>query len=135
MKHPRRQSKRHKTEPGPAILSRSDKLQIWGTIAFIVFGLIGVLSIRIRHGQRAFDESLTRTLNRWRPLYHLDDALVNRIREIENAFHGNGNFLTQPTRTQDETEQHHRELAAVMKPEDAERFLADQGRRPATSRH
>ena len=128
MKNPLRQSKRRKSEPGPTILSRWDKLQIWGAIAIIMIGLISVLYIRISHGQRAFDASLTRTLNRWRPLYHLDDARVNRIREIEIAFHGNGNFLTKPSRTAEEKLHHHREIAAVMNPEDGTKFLADQER-------
>lgn len=126
MKPPRRESKRRNSEPAPTILTRWDKLQIWGVIAVVVLGVVGVLTIRIHNDQRAFNESLTRTLNRWRHRYHLDDARVNRIREIELAFHGNGNFLTVPSRTAEEKFHHSREIAAVMNPEDGTKFLADQ---------
>ncbi|MEK0451128.1 MAG: hypothetical protein RL088_3396 [Verrucomicrobiota bacterium] len=101
----------------------------------VLLAMFGCLVIRVRSEMHAFSESLHRTVNRWRSHYHLDDQQVARIVEIEFAFHGNGNFFTKPTHTLEETDQHHREIAAVMKPQDGERFLADQLRRHSDSRY
>ena len=126
MNHPQRKPKRHKGNLEPTTLTVRDKLQICGIVAIIVIATIGIFFIRIRTVQRIFSETLTRKLDRWRSAYHLEAAQVNRIRDIEIAFHGNGNFLTKPAHTVEETFNHHREIAAVMEPEDGKRFLKDQ---------
>ena len=126
MNYPQRKPKRNKSNPEPTRLTVRDKLQIWGIAAIIVIATMGIFFIRIRTVQRIFSETLTRKLDRWRSAYHLEAAQVNRIRDIEIAFHGNGNFLTKPAHTVEETFNHHREIAAVMEPEDGKRFLKDQ---------
>ena len=130
-----RKCKRRKDAPEPARLSGRDRLQICGCVALVVAALVAYFAIRVRYEMRIFSESMRRTVNGWRMPYHLDDVQVARIMEVEFAFHGNGNqFTRHPKHTPEDIEQHHREIAAVMKPEDAARFLEDQ-KHPRKSRH
>lgn len=64
-----------------------------------------------------------RTLERWRRDYHLTDEQCQRIRKMERDFHGGGDPFVAPSRSTEETDTHHRAIAAMMSPEDTTRFL------------
>jgi hypothetical protein len=120
MNHQQRKTKRDKDATKPTTLTRLDRLKIWGVISLII---AAVFWFRVLYDQALCSKSLERTLTRWRTTYHLNEAQLNRIREIESAFHGNGNFMTKPEHTIEETTNHHQKIASVMNPEDGANFL------------
>lgn len=67
-------------------------------------------------------------LARWKVTYHLNDAVVSQLRQIELDFHGSGNPITTPIkRNAIEVKEHHDSMALLMKEEDAAKFLRDYG--------
>lgn len=70
--------------------------------------------------------SVTKTIDRWKPIYHLSEKQADTIRDIELEFHGSGSaFSSRPRRSKEETRSHHEKISNVMNPEFRERFLAD----------
>src|SRR6185436_12971965 len=65
-------------------------------------------------------------IDRWRHDYHLTDDQARRVRAMEESFHGSGDPFTRPAHTAAETREHHRGMAAIMNPEDGERFFKAQ---------
>lgn len=102
-------------------MSRSDNLKLFawafGALAVIVGWFHFYSSIKTaRH--------LDQTINRWRADYHLSHEQAERIRAIEEKFHGSGNPFFRQAHTPAERIAHHREMANVVGPEQGERFFA-----------
>ncbi len=88
-------------------------------VLMIVVLLFFVSRARWRNG-------LDAQLARWKVTYHLNDAVVSQLRQIELDFHGSGNPITTPIkRNALETKQHHDGMAALMEKEDGAKFLRD----------
>jgi hypothetical protein len=121
---PKRKKRKKGREPeSPAPMSLKDKLQIWAWLAGCGIVLLLYLHFVSTRQQRiGIDEQI----DRWRRDFHLTEVQAQRIRDIEFQFHGSGNPLTRPAHTRDETREHHRAMAAVMNPEDGERFFKAQ---------
>jgi len=80
-----------------------------------------VLHFSAIHQQR---KSISKTVEGWRTIYHLNDEQVESIKRIEIDFHGNGSpFSFRPVHAKEETHRHHQEIGSIMAPEDGERFI------------
>ena len=123
MKHTPLRNKKCKRADEPLVgstLTRVDKLNLLAAFLAITVTMCSIFHVLTTHAQsRAFDKQIAR----WRHDYHLNDDQARRVRAIEEEFHGNGNPFMRPGRTPAEASEHHRQIAHVMNPEDAARFL------------
>ena len=93
-------------------------------IGFILL-LFGVPAFFI-HRRAIHDQtaSISKTVLKWKNTYHINDEQVERIKQIELQFHGNGSPLSsKPTRTREEKYRHHQEISSLMAPEDGAQFM------------
>ena len=102
-------------------MTRADKLKLWA----LFLGLAAVLFLVFHFATTAQQRSsLDGVVARWRHDYHLSEEQARRIRAIEEDFHGSGNPFFRPAHNAAETTEHHREMAAIMNPEDGARFFS-----------
>ena len=114
-------SRKQKTVPAPTKLSKRDKAMLIGVPIVLLAVPALVLHFSAIHQQTA---SVTRTVTKWKTTYHINDEQVERIKQIELDFHGNGSpFSIKPARNKDEKHRHHEEISRLMSPEDGARFL------------
>ena len=68
--------------------------------------------------------SIAKTVEGWRAVYHINDEQVERIKQIEIGFHGNGSpFSIRPVHTKEGKRRHHQEISDLMAPEDGAHFM------------
>ncbi len=100
---------------------------------WIIFGYIGtpvlMIVVLLFFVSRArWRNGLDDQLARWKVTYHLNDAVVSQLRQIELDFHGSGNPITTPIKhTALEIKEHHDGMALLMRKEDGAKFLRDYG--------
>ena len=100
---------------------------------WIIFGYIGtpvlMIVVLLFFVSRArWRNGLDDQLARWKVTYHLNDAVVSQLRQIELDFHGSGNPITTPIQHNAlEIKEHHDGMAMLMNKEDGVRFLRDYG--------
>lgn len=124
MKRPARPS--HPCQGQGSFFERSGKLFL-----IVVFGAGMVIIGGLKHllGTSRQYQSVTRTVEKWKPIYGLDEKQADAIRDIELKFHGSGSpFSIRVKRTTDEIAEHHKRVSEVMTPESGARFLADMKR-------
>ncbi|MHB1082926.1 MAG: hypothetical protein ACYC67_26255 [Prosthecobacter sp.] len=92
------------------------------SLPFIVFGGPSlVLHFSSIHNQAS---SVSRTVDKWRHLYHLTDAQAAAIQQIELDFHGNGSpFSLRKLRSAEAKRRHHEDISRQMLPIDGENFI------------
>jgi len=105
----------------PATLKLREKVFFIGFV-LLFFGLPAFfLHRRSIHDQTA---SISKTVQKWKHIYHIDDEKAELIQQIEIDFHGNGSpFSIKPSRTRDEKHRHHEEISRLMSPEDGVHFM------------
>ncbi len=102
-------------------MTGTDKLKLWvlfsgmAAVLFLVFHLVTTAQQR---------SSLDSLVERWKRDYHLTVEQARAIRTMEEDFHGSGNPFFRPSHNAAETMEHHREMAAIMNPEDGARFFS-----------
>lgn len=89
------------------------------------FVLLGFPSLVIHffsiHNQAA---SVSRTVEKWRSLYHLNDAQVTCIKQIELDFHDSGSpFSIRNIPTAGAKRRHHEDISRQMSPMDGDNFI------------
>lgn len=118
-------AKNARTAQPPVTDSSADKLLLIG----VPFLLLGAITLFMNFtGVRNHEASISRTVEKWKLLYHLEPSKVERIKEMEITFHGNGSLFSikgQPDREQNH--QHHLEISRLMSAEDGERFMKTMG--------
>lgn len=73
--------------------------------------------------------SITRTIDKWKPIYHLNEQQAVTIRRLELEFHGSGSaFSFPPSRSGEEKREHHKRISEEILPEFREKFLSDMER-------
>ena len=73
-----------------------------------------------------WNRSIDDRLNMWQQSYNLSPETVTQFRRIELEFHGSGNPFTTPIpHSKAEENTHHEQMASMLAPEAAERFLRD----------
>ncbi|MBB5036359.1 hypothetical protein [Prosthecobacter dejongeii] len=114
-------SHKKKAVTPPATLKLREKVFFIG-FALLFFGLPSFfLHRRSIHDQTA---SISKTVQKWKHIYHIDDEKAELIQQIELDFHGNGSpFSIKPARTKEEKHRHHQEISSLMAPEDGARFM------------
>lgn len=122
----KKQPRHQKTAPPPAQLARADKLKVLGFL-FLFFVVPTLLwHFYAIHLQAA---SISKTVEKWKTIYHIGDDLAERIKQIELDFHDSGSpFSIKPSRTRDEKHRHHEEISRLMSPEDGAHFMQAMGR-------
>jgi len=115
------QARKKKAAAKPSALSLRDKAVLISVPILLLAVPALVLHFSSIHQQTA---SIAKTVEGWRSIYHLNDGQVERIKQIEIDFHGNGSpFSIKPTRARDEKHRHHEEISRLMSPEDGARFM------------
>lgn len=114
-------SRKKKAVTPPSTLKLREKAVFIGFV-LLFFGLPAFfLHRRSIHDQTA---SISKTVQKWKDTYHINDEKTERIKQIELNFHGNGSpFSIKPTRTKEEKYRHHQEISTLMEPEDGVRFM------------
>lgn len=113
-------------EPTP--FTTADKLKVWGIIAGLAAFFVLVFHFSTTAQQRSSLDDLVN--RRWRSDYHLSDEQARTLRKMEEDFHGSGDPFFRPAHSAAETTEHHRQMAAVMNPEDGARFFAHMEGKP-----
>lgn len=114
-------SRKKKAVPAPTTLSVRDKAIIFGFLLLLLVLPAILLHIHSINQQTA---SISRTVQKWKTTYHINDEQVERIQQIELDYHGNGSpFSIKPARTRDEKHRHHEEISRLMSPEDGAHFM------------
>jgi hypothetical protein len=114
-------SRKNKAATKPATLAPRDKAMLIGVPILLLIVPALVLHFSAIHQQRA---SISKTVEGWRTIYHLNDEQVENIQKIEIDFHGTGSpFSFRPVHTKEETHRHHQEIGGLMAPEDGARFI------------
>lgn len=105
----------------PTKVAWSGKIRLISLPFILLGGPALVLHFSSIHNQTA---SVSRTVAKWRPLYHLDDAQAARIQQIELDFHGSGSpFSIRNMPTAEQKLRHHEQLSRQMSPSDGKRFM------------
>ena len=100
---------------------------------WIIFGHLGtpvlmIVVLLFFMSKTRWRKGLDDQLSRWKVTYHLNDTVVDQLRQIELDFHGSGNpFITPIKRNATEVKEHHDGMALLMNKEDGARFLRDYG--------
>jgi hypothetical protein len=109
--------------PTPGAKRVRDRLII---AAWLVLPMAGIVAILILAMKAQWNRSIDDRLNKWQQSYDLSAETVTRLRRIELEFHGSGNPFTSPIpHSKAEEDAHHEQIASLMAPEEAERFLRD----------
>jgi hypothetical protein len=117
----KKQPRNKKVTPPSAKLVCADKVKVIGFL--ILFFVVPTLFWHFYsiHQQEA---SISETVEGWKSIYHLDDSVAARIKQIELDFHGNGSpFASKGARTRDEKHRHHEEISRLMSPAAGARFM------------
>ncbi|GEP44431.1 hypothetical protein [Brevifollis gellanilyticus] len=114
-------TRKRRAVAAPAKLSFRDKCMVIGVpILLLAVPAIILHFSSIRQHARA----ISKTVEEWRTIYHLNAEQVERIKKLELDFHSSGSLLSStPTRTKDEIHRHHQEIGDIMSPEDGARFI------------
>jgi hypothetical protein len=127
-RHSRSKPQGRKKSPAPAppaaVAQRvRDRLIIAAWIALPVAGIVAILILAMK---AQWNRSIDDRLNKWQQSYSLSAETVAQFRRIELEFHGSGNPFTSPIpHNKEEEKAHHEQMASMMAPEAAERFLKD----------
>ena len=109
--------------PVPAAQRVRDRLII---AAWLVLPVAGIIAILILAMKAQWNRSIDDRLSKWQQSYNLSAETVNQFRRIELEFHGSGNPFTSPIpHSKAEENAHHKQMASMMTPEAAARFLKD----------
>ncbi len=112
--------------PAPPVTATQrvrDRLTI---AAWLVLPIAGIVTILILAMKAQWNWSIDDRLNKWQQSYDLSAETVAQLRRIELEFHGSGNPFTSPiSHSKPEENAHHGQMASMMAPEAAERFLKD----------
>jgi hypothetical protein len=111
--------KRKRQQRPPEPWTRKDKLVVCGAFTAGFIALFGgpVLKSVISHRQ-----IMNRRITTWEARFHLSEAEMNRLRQIESDFHGSYYQLVTQTRSRQQVEDHKQELSRAMNPESALEF-------------
>ncbi|MES2595795.1 MAG: hypothetical protein V4662_10690 [Verrucomicrobiota bacterium] len=114
-------ARKKKTVSAPAKLSFRDKCMIIGAPILLLAIPAFILHFSsIRQHSRA----ISKTVEEWRTIYHLNDEQAERIKKLEIDFHSSGSPMSaSPARTKEEVRHHHQEIGDIMSPEDGARFI------------
>ena len=94
--------------------------------AWLVLPIAGIIAILILAMKAQWNRSIEDHLNKWQQSYNLSAETVTELRRIELEFHGSGNPFTSPIpHSKPEENAHHEQMASMLAPEAAERFLRD----------
>ena len=121
-----RRPKAPEPPPPPTPTRVNDWKENW-----IIFGYIGTpvlmfVLLLVFVSKTRWRNGLDDQLARWKVTYHLNDAVVSHLRQIEFDFHGSGNPFTTPIQHSPlEIKEHHDGMATLMKKEDGAKFLRD----------
>lgn len=114
-------SRKQKAVPVPTKLTLRDKAMLIGVPILLLAVPALILHFSSIHQQTS---SISRTVQKWKSTYHINDEQAERIKQIELDFHGNGSpFSIKPTRSKEEKHRHHEEISRLMSPEDGARFM------------
>jgi hypothetical protein len=114
-------SRKKKDAPAPTKLTLRDKAMLIGVPILLLAIPALVLHFSSIHQQTT---SISKTVQKWKTTYHINDAQAELIQQIEIDFHGNGSpFTIKPSRTRDEKHRHHEEISRLMSPEDGAHFM------------
>ncbi len=114
-------SRKQKAVPVPTKLTLRDKAMLIGVPILLLAVPALVLHFSSIHQQTS---SISRTVQKWKSTYHINDEQAERIKQIELDFHGNGSpFSIKPTRSKEEKHRHHEEISRLMSPEDGAHFM------------
>lgn len=114
-------SRKKKAAPAPTKLSLWDKAIVFGFL--FLFLILPAIFLHI-HSINLQTASISRTVQKWKTTYHIDDEEIERIKQIELNYHGNGSpFSIKPARTRDDKHRHHEEISRLMSPEDGAHFM------------
>lgn len=110
-----------KTVDAPARPARSSKIMLISLPLII----LGVPALMLHFSSiRNQSASVSGTVEKWRPLYHLNDAQAASIQQIELDFHGTGSpFSIRNRPTEEQKLRHHEHLSRQMSPSDGKRFI------------
>lgn len=117
-------------EPPPSSPPTPTPVKDWKE-NWIIFGYIGtpvlMIVVLLFFVSRArWRNGLDDQLARWKVSYHLNDAVVSQLHQIELDFHGSGNPITTPIQHSAlEIKDHHDGMATLMEKEDGAKFLRD----------
>ncbi len=88
---------------------------------FLFAGLVLLFHFGSVRQQKA---NVTKTVQNWKSIYHLDDSVAEQIRQIELEYHGNGSPLSLSVNQDRATRyQHHEAISKLMSPENGARFM------------
>ncbi|MHB1083036.1 MAG: hypothetical protein ACYC67_26825 [Prosthecobacter sp.] len=114
-------SRKKKAVPAPTKLSLRDKAIVFGFLLLLLVFPAVFLHIHSVNQQTA---SISRTVQKWKTTYHINDEQAERIKQIELTFHGNGSpFSIKPARSAEERHHHHEEISRLMSPDDGAHFM------------
>ena len=114
-------SRKKKVAPAPTKLTLRDKAMLIGVPILLLAIPALVLHFSAIHQQTT---SISKTVQKWKTTYHINDAQAELIQQIELDFHGNGSpFSIKPARTRDEKHRHHEEISRMMSPENGAHFM------------
>jgi len=114
-------TRKQKAMPASTKLSWRDKAIVFGFLLLLLVFPAVFLHIHSINQQTA---SISKTVQKWKTTYHINDEQAERIKQIELDFHGNGSpFSIKPTRNRDEKHRHHEEIRRLMSAEDGVRFM------------
>ncbi|MBL9184052.1 MAG: hypothetical protein JNN17_18055 [Verrucomicrobiaceae bacterium] len=114
-------SRKKKAAIASTTLSPRDKAMLIGVPILLLAVPALVIHFSSLHQQHA---SVSKTVEGWKTVYHLDDEQAERIKQIELDFHGSGSpFSIKPARTRDDKHRHHEEISRLMSPEDGAHFM------------
>jgi len=114
-------SRKQKAVPVPTKLTLRDKAMLIGVPILLLAVPALILHFSSIHQQTS---SISKTVQKWKSTYHINDEQAERIKQIELDFHGNGSpFSIKPTRSKEEKHRHHEEISRLMSPEDGAHFM------------
>ena len=114
-------SRKKKPATTPTTFALRDKAMLIGVPILLLAVPALILHFSSIHQQTS---SISRTVQKWKSTYHINDEQAERIKQIELDFHGNGSpFSIKPTRSKEEKHRHHEEISRLMSPEDGARFM------------
>ena len=114
-------SRKKKAAATPTAFAPRDKAMLIGVPILLLAIPALVLHFSSIHQQTT---SISKTVQKWKTTYHINDEQAERIKQIELDFHGNGSpFSIKPTRSKDEKHRHHEDISRLMSPEDGAHFM------------
>jgi hypothetical protein len=114
-------SRKQKAVPVPTKLTLRDKAMLIGVPILLLAVPALILHFSSIHQQTS---SISKTVQKWKSTYHINDEQAERIKQIELDFHSTGSpFSIKPTRSKEEKHRHHEEISRLMSPEDGAHFM------------